>query len=89
MNDEPTLLDHERDQMLTELQEKHVEIFWMSKEELDEHDWRDEDGDQMLVGWYSWICHGCSLPDTEPLYHGRQSDPAIHEAWNWYIGDLD
>ena len=88
MHDERTLTDDEKNRMLDELAAKNVEVFWMSQDEIEEHQWRDEDGDLMSAGIYSWICHAGCLPDTEPNYHGNVEDAAIQEAWRWYIGDL-
>ena len=85
---EPTLMDHEREQMLSELGNKNVEVFWMTKNDIEEHAWTDDDNEPMPNGWYAWICFPGCLPDTEPLWLGRNKDNAITEAWQWYVGDI-
>ena len=87
MDGKRTLTNEEIDTMLDALTEKNVELFPMTREEIEEHAWTDEDGDPMPVGFYAWICSPGCLPDTEPLYLGKLREPAIQEAWDFYVGD--
>ena len=90
MDDKRTLTNDEKSRMLDELAAKNVEVFWMSQDEIEEHQWIDEDsGELMPAGIYAWICHAGCLPDTEPLCFGSDKDAAVQEAWSWYIGDIE
>ena len=70
---------HEED-LLEDLDKKHVEVFKVSADEIEEHGWKHKDGWLMPAGYYAWIAFPGCLPDTEPLYLGRRRGEAIREA---------
>ena len=80
-----SITKEELDSMLFDLHEKNVEIFWMSRDEIEEHKWRDEDDEMMPEGYYGWICFPGCIPDTEPLALGTDKEAAIQEAHDWYV----
>ena len=74
---------HESD-LLEDLDAKHVEVFKMPADEIRVHGWKNDDGELMPAGYYAWIAFPGCLPDTEPMYLGKQRGEAIREAHEFF-----
>ena len=74
---------HEED-LLEDLDAKHVEVFKVWADEIERYGWKDEDGWPLPAGYYAWVAFPGCLPDTEPMYLGKRRGAAIREAHNYF-----
>ena len=80
------------DRVQSELDAIHIEINHVNEEtcaDVDTHDeYRDQETNEPLPGFYHWCCLPGCLPDSAPMGPYTSAVECHLEAWQWHIGDV-